>query len=55
MSDVTPASVPLPPETPVPEIGKYMKCSDCGLRTVNTKAEPDPGVVAAMRGRHQRS
>src|SRR4029079_19186033 len=30
--DVTPATIPLPPETPVPDVGKHMKCSKCGSR-----------------------
>jgi hypothetical protein len=29
--DVTPVTVPLPSDTPVPEIGKHMECSLCGL------------------------
>ena len=31
--DVNPATVPLPPQTPVPEVGKHMKCSACGKST----------------------
>ena len=32
--DVNPATVPLPPETPVPEVGKHMKAT-CGWRLNN--------------------
>ena len=37
--DVNPANVPLPADTPVSEIGKRMKCSNCGSRAVETKPE----------------
>ena len=37
--DVSPATVPLPAKTPVPEVGKHMKCSVCGSRKINTKPE----------------
>jgi hypothetical protein len=40
--DVTPATVPLPPETPVPDVAKHMKCSACGSRKINTKPELYP-------------
>jgi hypothetical protein len=30
--DVDPSTIPLPPDVPVPEIGKHMKCSACGSR-----------------------
>ena len=43
--DVNPAMVPLPAETPVPEVGKHMKCSVCGSRKINTKPELYPGGV----------
>ena len=45
--NVTPATVPLPPETPVPDIAKHMKCSACGSRKINTKPEleEEPGLV----------
>ena len=48
--DVHPATVPLPAETPVPDVGKDMKCSKCSSRKINTKPELYPGDVAAMRG-----
>ena len=48
--DVNPATLPLPADTPVPEVGKHMKCSKCGSRKINTKPELYPGGVAAMRG-----
>ena len=47
--DVNPATVPLPAETPVPAIGKHMKCSACGSRKINTKPELYPGGAKAMR------
>ncbi len=49
--DVNPANVPLPADTPVPEVGKRMKCSACGSRQVETKPELYPGGVVAMRAR----
>jgi hypothetical protein len=49
--DVNPATVPLPAATPVPDVGKHMKCSICGSRKIDTKPELYPGGVAAMRGR----
>ena len=49
--DVNPANVPLPADTPVPEVGKKMKCSKCGSRAVETKPELYPGGVVAMRER----
>ena len=47
--DVSPATVPLPAETPVPEVGKHMNCSKCGSRKIDTKPELYPGGVTAMR------
>ena len=49
--DVNPANVPLPGDTPVPEVGKRMKCSKCGLRKVDTRPEIYPGGIVAMRER----
>jgi hypothetical protein len=49
--DVTPATVPLPHETPVPEIRKHMKCSNCGSRKIDTRPELYPGGVVARRER----
>lgn len=48
--DVNPAMVALPAETPVPTIGKHMKCSVCGSRKINTMPELYPGGTVAMRG-----
>ena len=42
--DVNPATVPLPAETPVPVVGKRMKCSACGSRKVDTRPELYPGA-----------
>ena len=41
--DVTPARVPLPSETLVPDVGKYMKCSRCGSIKIDTRPELYPG------------
>ena len=49
--DVTPATVPLPHDTPVCDIGKHMKCSACGSRKISTAPEQYPGGVIAMRAR----
>jgi hypothetical protein len=49
--DVNPATVPLPPEMPVPEVGKHMKCSACGSRKIDARPELHPGGVVAMRQR----
>ena len=40
--DVCPATVPLPADTPVPDVSKRMKCSVCGSRKINTKPELYP-------------
>ncbi len=49
--DIIPATAPLPAETPVPEVGKYMKCSACGSRKIDARSELYPGGVVAMRRR----
>jgi hypothetical protein len=49
--DMDPATVPLPGNTPVPDVGKRMKCSKCGSRNVTTTPEQYPGGVIAMRAR----
>ena len=49
--DVDPATLPLPGDYPVPEVGKRMKCSACGSRKVHTAPELYPGGVEAMRTR----
>jgi len=49
--DATLATVPLPSETPVTEVGKHMKCSKCGSRKVSTTPELYPGGILAMRER----
>lgn len=43
--------MPLPASTQVLEVGKHMKCSNCGSRKINTKLELYPGGIASMRGR----
>ena len=49
--DITPPNVPLPPETPVPDVGNHMRCSKCGSRKIDSKPELYPGGVTAMRRR----
>jgi hypothetical protein len=49
--DIDPATMPLPRATPVPEVGKHMKCSACGSRKVDARPELHPGGVVAMRER----
>jgi hypothetical protein len=49
--DVNPAAVPLPPEIPLPSVGKRMKCSACGSREIDTRPELYPGGIMAMRER----
>jgi hypothetical protein len=57
--DVDPLSLPLPGETPVPSVGKRMKCSPtskpalvgCGSRKINARRELYPGWIVAMRER----
>jgi hypothetical protein len=51
--DVDPATIPLPPEFPVPKVGSRMKCSACGSRKVETKPELYPGGIEAMRQRRR--
>jgi hypothetical protein len=50
--DIEPASLPLPPDIPVPLVGQRMKCSACGSRKINAKPELYPGGVHLMRQRH---
>jgi hypothetical protein len=49
--DLNAATIPLPPETPVPEIGKHMRCLACGSRKISTKPELYVNGVVAMRHR----
>ena len=49
--DINPVTVPLPPETPVPEVGKRMKCLACGSQKIDARPELYPGGVVAMRQR----
>ena len=46
-----PLSLPLPGGTPVPSVGKRMKCSACGSRKVDTRPELYPVGSVAMRER----
>jgi len=49
--DVEPADIPLPVDTPVPEVGKRLKCSMCGSRSITTAPELYPGGIHAMSAR----
>ena len=49
--DLNPANVPVPGDTPVPDMGEHMRCSKCGSRKVSTTPEQYPGGVIAMRAR----
>lgn len=49
--DLEVASLPLPPSTPVPEVGRRMRCSRCGGRKITTAPELYPGGIAAQRAR----
>jgi hypothetical protein len=46
--DLDPSAVPLPAETPVPSVGKRMKCSACGSRNIDARPELYPGGIVAM-------
>jgi hypothetical protein len=48
--DVDPNALPLPAGTLVPGLGRrFMKCSACGSRNVDTKPEIYPGGIVAAR------
>jgi hypothetical protein len=49
--DVEPLDLPLPGNTPVPHVGKRLKCSMCGSRKISTTPELYPGGIHAMRAR----
>lgn len=49
--DIPAAYLPLPGDTPVPEIGKRMRCTSCGGRRINTRPELYPGGILAYRER----
>ena len=51
--DVDPATITLPPEFPVPEVGRRMKCGACGSREIETKPELYPGGSEAIRNRRR--
>jgi hypothetical protein len=53
--DVPPATLPLPGEYPVPDVGKRMRCTACGSRKIHTAPELYPGGIAAMRARWGRT
>lgn len=48
--DLDPATIPLPPETPIPGLGRrHMRCSHCGSRKIDTRPELYKGGIAAAR------
>jgi hypothetical protein len=49
--DLNPATVPLHRNTPVPDVAKHMKCSNCGSRKITTGPELYPGGIHAIRAR----
>lgn len=49
--DILPQALPLPRSYAVREIGRRMKCSACGAKSVETKPELYSGGVAKMRQR----
>jgi len=49
--DLDPATIPLPQDYPVPDVGKRMKCSTCGSKKIETRPELYPGGIFAMRER----
>jgi uncharacterized OB-fold protein len=49
--DIEPATVPLPPSHPVPDVGKRMRCSKCGARQITTAPELHEGGIVAYRAR----
>ena len=49
--DVSPGTLPLPGDIPVPDAGKHMKCSKCGSRKIDARPELYPGGILAMRAR----
>ena len=51
--DVPPLSLGLPPETPVPQLGNRLKCSQCGSRKISAKPELYPGGIEAIRAKHR--
>jgi len=50
--EIDPATMGLPPDFPVPDVGSRMMCSACGSRDVETKPELYSGGIEAMRNRH---
>lgn len=49
--DIDPASVPLPGDYAVPEVGARMRCTACGGRKVRTAPELYPGGIVVHRDR----
>lgn len=49
--DLGSATVPLPDDYPVPDVGARMVCTSCGGRKVRTAPELYPGGIAAHRER----
>ena len=49
--NLDPVTLPLPGEYPVPEVGKRMKCSACGSRTIHMA--PKPTIGNTSRSTHR--
>ena len=52
--DIDPATLDLPRDTPVPGLGRrFMRCSECGSKKIDTRPELYPGGVVATRKKDQ--
>ena len=49
--DLDPLSLPLPGDTPVPDVRWSMRCTRCGAKKADTRSELCPGGIVAMRER----
>ncbi len=50
--DIDPSTLALPENTPVPGIGRrFMKCSACGSKKIDTRPELYTGGIVAARAR----
>ena len=48
--DLKPDTLALPPSTPVPGLGRrYMRCSKCGSKKIDTRPELYPGGTVRLR------
>jgi hypothetical protein len=49
--DLEPSMLPLPGDTPVPDVRWSMRCTRCGAKKADTRPELYPGGIIAMRER----